>query len=55
MSRLARFKYLTKMKAVISISDNAKEVSTKATPSLRITSAWYDVQYIHAMLYLKVS
>lgn len=55
MSRLARFRDLTKMKAVISITDNAKEMSTKATSSLRIASEWYDIKYIHAMLYLKVS
>jgi len=55
MSSTARFKDLTKTKAVISITDNAKEMSTKATPSLRVTSEWHDIKYIHAMLYLKVS
>lgn len=55
MSRLARFKDLTEMKAVISITDNAEEMSTKATPSLRIISEWYGAKYIHAMLCLKVS
>lgn len=38
MSRLARFKDLAEMKAVLSITDNAEEMSAKATPSLRITS-----------------
>lgn len=44
MSRPARFKDLTEMKAAISITDNTKEMSTKATPSLRITSELYDVK-----------
>lgn len=38
MSRLARFKDLSETKAVLSITDNAEEMSTKATPSLSITS-----------------
>lgn len=44
MSRPARFKDLTEMKAAISITDNTKEMSTKAVPSFRITIEWYDVK-----------
>lgn len=38
MSRLARFQDLTETKAALSITGNAEEMSTEATPSLRITS-----------------
>lgn len=38
MSRLAGFKDLSETKAVLSITDNAEEMSTKAAPSFRITS-----------------